>query len=169
LSKIGLEKLIVAQQLKFPALYWTQRSITMFARAWKSEALCVIFFNMLLWSGVVSPHPVPLPIQYISSYSPYLGAISSIQDLRTCNTMLTSNPLKVIHIHKDVAMQIHPRLILIITATLLQNQFVMQHIVDLFRTVQSRNTCLHAYTYTYCCYIKLIFIVRGFTPKWHSW
>jgi hypothetical protein len=85
----------------------------------KQQELCIfqrfvrgfswIFVTRLLFLqwGVVSPTPNPqaggLPlvgcpwlfIRYIRSYSPYLKAVSSIRNLRTCHAMVTRDPLNM--------------------------------------------------------------------------
>jgi hypothetical protein len=74
----------------------------------KSEAPCnILEQNYFLWRGVVSltsnsqagGPPLPrcsrLLIQYIRSYPPYLEAISSIHNLRTCSAMLTKDPFSI--------------------------------------------------------------------------
>jgi hypothetical protein len=71
---------------------------------------CVTFRNMLVFLrwGVVSPPPNPqagepplvgcprLFIQYIRNDRPHLEAFSSIRKLRTCHTVVTSDPLNVV-------------------------------------------------------------------------
>jgi hypothetical protein len=63
--------------------------------------------NLFLRWGVVSPTPNPqtgrppfvgrpwLLIQYISSYPPYVEAISSIRNLRTRQALVTRDPLNM--------------------------------------------------------------------------
>jgi hypothetical protein len=76
---------------------------------------CTYFTTNIMFygGGVVSPltNPQaegppsvscpPLLIQYIRSYPPYLEAVSSIHNLRTCHVVVTRDPLNMVCCDKE--------------------------------------------------------------------